>query len=336
MLSSSTTVGFGAANFPALGAAGATRALPVDTAKQSNLEARLGVGGEVRQPMFSPPSSSSVKFANATPRTSTSGGAHQTHAKKSITGKKYTPGGMAASPNKAPTASDVYEAASAYFPGAQQFFFRFIASMNNFRFNQSLLACIIAEITGLTASDSFASNLSMNFDSSSPSKRSPLPVFVPHDSPNTTSGVRSSGVEDAPDSYISPEAFALKVTKLKLLGRYLGVLHFCTLWIPAGSETGPLYRLAFDLGSKRDLLQVTLPLRKLLEDARRERRLSLCVPWVCEFLKMATWDPSCINLSAQLGSPARGIPYLDAFTYLRSLQYAQAMTSTAQPLTANR
>ena len=44
--------------------------------------------------------------------------------KKSFTGKKFTPGGMTTSPNKAPTASDVYEAASAYFPGAQQFFFQ--------------------------------------------------------------------------------------------------------------------------------------------------------------------------------------------------------------------
>jgi hypothetical protein len=306
----------------------------VDTTKQSNLEARLGVGGEVRQPMFSP-ASSGVKFAAATPRTSTSsGGASQ--GKKPSTGKKYTPSGVSASPSRNPCASDVYEAASAYFPGAQQFFFRFLASMNNFRFNQSLLSSIIAEISSLTASDSFASNLSMNFDSSSPSKRSALPVFVPHDSPGTNPGARLSAAEDSPDSYISPEAFALKVTKLKLLGRYLGVLHFCTLWIPAGSETGPLYRLAFDLVSKRDLLQFSLPLRKVLEDARREGRLSLCVPWVCEFLKMAIWDPSCISLSAQLGSPARGIPYLDAFTFLRSVQYAQALSSTTQALTANR
>ena len=56
--------------------------------------------------------------------------------------------GSGRSSNAPNTNTDLYEDPSLFFPGAQQFFFRFIVAMDNQRFAQSLETCLCAEIAG--------------------------------------------------------------------------------------------------------------------------------------------------------------------------------------------
>lgn len=315
-----------------------SRSLPLDSAKHNKLEARLGMGGEVKPSGFTP-SSSVIKFATPTTASTTAhnssggGGGGGVH-KRGGSGRRQSPflgSGLTAVPSVSRAALDIYEAPSSLFGGPLQFFFRFIVGMNNHRFNQSLCTCILAEITTLMKSNDFSSTgvaVGMSF----PVDSDPVNLF-------SSDTVLHRSLADR-DYLLSPETFALKVTKLKILGRFLGLLQFYHQWVAISTtliEHSPLQKLSADLASRRGMLQVLLPLRKALDEARMERRLSMCVPWVCEFLKMEMWDPACVEVVRNPASNRlQTIPYFDVFEYLRSLQYSSDFFPMSQNLSTNR
>lgn len=334
------------ANFPGLSA---VKNLPLDASKQRQLEERLGVGGDVKANLFAAPHpapSTAKKLltpntAQASSAGGASSGAYGTGGSGGYKGRNPAPRTNPSSVSSTPTANlnapDPYEAPALHFAGAEKFFFRFIVSMNNFRLNQCLVTCILAEIGDLVRNEEFEESFaSMNLDTGTPTKSTKLPIFLPSD-PNSTKRDGSG------DVFISPEEFALKVAKLKILGRFLGLLHFYPQWVPSGSgESGPLQKLATELSTKRGALQLSLPVLQAVQDACREGKLSLTLPWVVEFLKMITWDPACsspVRARGEVGVPAahrHRIPYFDVLERLRSIQHGEQLKTNGKVLSCNR
>lgn len=347
------------AHFPSLSSSSSVNTkslplpLPLDVSKQSKLEERLGAGGEVKQVFYSPPfatvRSSNPSTAAGTPATGSSAGSGGYKGKgaprrplpssQQQHSPMYHPHASATS-----SSSDAYEAPSAHFGGALQFFFRFIVTMNNHRFNHSLLECVLAEVSALLRNDNFAAASSVNFEITSPEKSKGLPISLPSDKTSSSSARRT---ESNWDFFISPEDFALKVTKLKLLGRFLGLLHFYHHWAEtaaAGKDIGPLQKLALRLAEKRSFLHETLPVLRLLQQSRRSRTLSLTVPWACEFLMMMSYDAACLayvlpsdkQTVAATDTHSDVIPYFDVLAFLHEVQYGPQLQPLGSKLTSNR
>jgi hypothetical protein len=319
-----------AAQFPAFGAAPPTppatataRGVPLDLAKQSKLEARLGFGGEVKAPVVRPASTPGpAGGAPRVPYNSSSGSGFQ---RRGTADRKSGPHSV--SPGHRNNASDAFEEPAKLFPGAQQFFFRFIVSMNNARFNQCLLSCVLAEIA-----------LLMRVDDDVARGRVPGGHFL-----SVLSGPSSVTASDGRDYILSPENFALKVTKLKILGRFLGTLLFCHRWANSSVVNGAQEVPASTVAPLRAGLQLSIPVRAYLEDAVRQKRLCLCVPWVVEFLKMLAWDPLVLasNVMKQpvdedATGTTRAIPYMDTMVFLRSVQFSAACFPIGSSMTSNR
>jgi hypothetical protein len=213
---------------------------------------------------------------------------------------------------------DDYEEAAIQFSGVQQFFFRFIVSMNNHRFNQHLINSISSEIH----------KLSEEYDSSPtsiPSSRGKKKQKEFRGDDLFAGDEIASREFFASDATIalSPETFTVKVMKLKVLGKFLGLLHFYHLW----SQLGPLE--SEDLGAQspsplslyakesaglqsRLLLKSVLPINSILITSSKQGRLCLTVSWVVEFLKMMNWSSLLRFTNFQ--------PYSDTFHLLHSLQ----------------
>jgi hypothetical protein len=130
----------------------------------------------------------------------------------------------------------------------------------------------------------------------------------------------------------SNDTYSLRIIKLKLLGKFLGLLHFYSQWvlsvplspkykggISAGEGTaepsGPISLLLEESVRSRALFRSILPIKHVLEVAYSGNRyLSLTVPWICEFLKMIVFD-SHYHLDN---------PYADILGLLKSLQRADS------------
>ena len=201
-------------------------------------------------------------------------------------------------------AKDYYEIPAANFPGNQQFFFRFIIYCDSHRLSSCLVAAFTAEIYELSALTNAASITSRPSSNSSSTSRSKM----------FTSGSKDRNN----DTYTS------RIVKLKLLGKFLGLLHFYSQWIlsvPANvpkysaddsaEPSGPISLLLEESVRNRALFRCTLPIKNVLELAyTNSRYLSLIVPWICEFLKMIIYD-NLYHIDN---------PYVDILGFLKSLQ----------------
>jgi hypothetical protein len=319
-----------AAQFPAFGAAPPTppttvaaRSVPLDLAKQSKLEARLGFGGEVKAPAVRPPPTTGP--AGAAPRATYNSANSSGFQRRGAADRKS--GLYSVSQGQRNNAADAHAEPAKLFPGAQQFFFRFIASMNNARFNQCLLSCMLAEIA-----------LLMRADEDAVRGRAPGGHFL-----SVRGGASSVTASDDREYILSPENFALKVTKLKILGRFLGTLLFCHRWANSSVANSAQEVPASTVEPLRAGLQLNIPVRAYLEEALRQRRLCLCVPWVVEFLKMLAWDPLVLapNIIKQpvdegATGPTRSIPYMDTMVFLRSIQFSAGCFPIGSSMTSNR
>lgn len=314
------------------------------------------MGGDVKSNLFAAPSAAKKLFASsaapesaATSSTSSTGGGRgggsggggpgsTSGGYKGRTPSSRVNPAAVSSPTANLSVPDPYEGPAQLFAGAETFFFRFIVSMNNFRFNQCLVTCILAEIDELQRNESFEASFStMNLDTGTPTKSAKLPIFLPSDH-NFTKQDGSGG-----EVFIAPEEFALKVARLKILGRFLGLLHFYSQWLPSsGGESGPLQKLATELSAKRGALQLSLPVLRVVQEAHREGKLSLTLPWVVEFLKMLSWDPFCSAPTRARGEAAASaadkgrIPYFDVLEKLRSIQHGDQFKANGRARSCNR
>lgn len=100
----------------------------------------------------------------------------------------------------------------------------------------------------------------------------------------------------------SIDNFTMSVIKLKLLGRFLGLLIYWPRWILSMSVdsliSGPLRTMVERMALNRNAANAFLtamPLVDVMKKALRERRFCLTLPWVAEFLKIMLWDYATIH-----------------------------------------
>eukprot|EP01036_Dinobryon_divergens_P029422 gene29422-38516_t len=324
------------------------RNLNINVKQFSKLEERLGSGGmEVPHSMtakksYSGPKPNQEKLSTATSAhaqkrfhnsnnsstsTSTSSTAFKSHGdNNSSSSRSYlqaaTPTSTASSGNKklSQEKKDDYEEAAIQFSGIQQFFFRFIVSMNNHRFNQHLINSISSEIHKLSEEyDSSPTSIPSSRGKKKQKEFRGDDLFAGAGDEIASREFFAGGATIA----LSPETFTVKVMKLKVLGKFLGLLHFYHLW----SQLGPLE--SEDLGAQspsplslyakesaglqsRLLLKSVLPINSILITSSKQGRLCLTVSWVVEFLKMMNWSSLLRFTNFQ--------PYSDTFHLLHSLQ----------------
>jgi hypothetical protein len=231
---------------------------------------------------------------------------------------------------------DKYQEPSSYFTRSQQFFFHFIMIMNNHRFNQLLITAILKEIKVLESN-----NIHNNYyPSNNTSSTLHYLPHNPHQHQSSYSSSSSSGLlhnhASRVDYFITAEDYALKVAKLKILGRFLGVLLFSHQWhldeslgtnssIVSSSSSNSGGISGNRDGSVHSLLSLSIPLQPIIEDAYHRGVLSLSIGWICDLLKMMRWTIS------------GNYQYMDALMYLKRLQRSQLFhLSPSSKLSTNR
>ena len=258
-------------------------------------------------------------------------------------------------PHLTPATADPYEDPALHFSGHQQFFFRFIVHTDNYRFLRCLEESIAAEIKDLTHEQSTQrrsggatfsdTSIASNGAASSPTGRGRSGSQLTDEEEMFCSGSSSSysksslrdGAVDSFESFDTPQyssstqSFALRTVKLRILGKFLGLLTFWPQWslLVSTGDRGPLSLLARDAARIRGALRpaTSYPLRSILEKAWVACRLSYTVPWVVEFLKMMVWD--CTYTLMQN-------PYRDVFGCLRSIQRSDLLHPIRGRPTSNR
>ena len=127
------------------------------------------------------------------------------------------------------------------------------------------------------------------------------------------------------------QSFAFRIVKLRILGRFLGLLTFWPTWSLQVSpkDRGPLILLATNAARIRGSLRssAAYPLRNILEQAWINNRLAFTVPWVTEFLKLIVWD--CTYVQAHN-------PYRDVFGLLRGMQRSKLLHPVDGKPSSNR
>lgn len=177
------------------------------------------------------------------------------------------------------------------FNGVLIFFSHFVLHFNNYLFNQCLTSVAIQELNHIGTQQS--SNRILSNDSINAS--------------NTGTANLSSGSNESLDV----NSFTLSTLMAKNLGKLLGLIHFhhyalcMQLWEKAASSffsnPGPL------------------PLNEIIISGVQKGRLSQIIPWVTEFLKMAT---PVVEQMVQLNianSSNVGLGYLSTFKLLSIL-----------------
>jgi len=164
----------------------------------------------------------------------------------------------------------------------------------------------------------------------------------PHQHQSSYSSSSSSGLlhnhASRVDYFITAEDYALKVAKLKILGRFLGVLLFSHQWhldeslgtnssiVSSSSSSSNSGGISGNRdGSVHSLLSLSIPLQPIIQDAYHRGVLSLSIGWICDLLKMMRWTIS------------DNYQYMDALMYLKRLQRSQLFhLSPSSKLSTNR
>ena len=128
----------------------------------------------------------------------------------------------------------------------------------------------------------------------------------------------------------SAQSFALRTVKMRILGKFLGLLTFWPHWSLSVSrqEIGPLTILAGETARLKGSLRpaTSYPLRDILEKAWVSNQLAYTVPWIVEFLKMIVWDCTYAQ---------KFNPYRNVFRLLRSIQKSDALHPLGGKCTSN-
>lgn len=192
------------------------------------------------------------------------------------------------------------------FPGNQQFFFRFIVLLDNYRFCQCLESCLTSEIILISdAINDKNDSKTSTYSSFAGYAQSGGGVIISKRSENDDNITNSSSnrsnnspiIDSTSQSGITnSDSFSLKVLKLKLLGKFLGLIHFWPNWnLTIGlnsKDNSPITLLSNEIARNRSLMRSTLPIKKIIEKSWTSGRLYLTVPWIVEFMKMIIYDPS--------------------------------------------
>lgn len=146
---------------------------------------------------------------------------------------------------------------------------------------------------------------------------------------------RLVGLIDGMDASADARGFEDRVLKLQMLSKFLGMLVFSPSWdlstnAHAGVASSAKGSSAIDSDAKESLayLNCTSPIidvRKYVQEGWRNCRLIVTIPWVVEYLRMATWD----SISLQ------GSYYQKLFALLRSVHRVLGQIVVAEGLALN-
>ena len=203
---------------------------------------------------------------------------------------------------------------SSCFPGYQQFFFRYLLVMDSARLNNHLSDTLLQEIFILTSdADANGPYSELVSDISRQGWSACVrPGGVRADSPPELKRQSSPIAQGGARSPASPTSgryvtFISRILKLKVLGRFLGLLHFYPSWNisvgAAASLESPLMTLLITAASLRSKINpsMCLPLSQIVSAAWKEGSLMLTVPWVIGYLRMLAWDrTSMLNASTAM------------------------------------
>lgn len=200
---------------------------------------------------------------------------------------------------------------STCFPGYQQFFFRYLLVMDSARLNAHLCDAILKEIFSLSdvnAEGPFHDYVLLILKEgwmTSTEATAPIGSHSAPQSPFSPLNAASPMSPRAPGPTMSRfMSFTNRLLKLKVLGKFLGLLHFYHSWnlsvgttVPAES---PLMTLVFDSAVLRSKINPStcIALSKLIAESWREGVLLLTSSWVLSYLRMLAWDrTSLLNIS---------------------------------------
>ena len=82
------------------------------------------------------------------------------------------------------------------------------------------------------------------------------------------------------------------IEKLQLLAKFLGLISFSQIKSIQGSSAEMSKELNLQESNYDNVIAVLplFPLKRYLEEAWKDRRLVLVIPWIVEYLRMSTWD----------------------------------------------
>jgi hypothetical protein len=217
---------------------------------------------------------------------------------------------------------------SALFPGYQQFFFKFILIMDSAKLNHYLSDILIEEILTLTdvlslgeyrqfvqelksgdwATDSLSQQMfnlteiqKIGISTSSQRRFTSLKSALLS---QCDGEARGDGVE-IPKKHLS---FNIRILQLRILGKFLGLLHsypYWTLSLCGGSNLtnsapldSPLVEMINRSATLRSNMSFesisTLPISRLLYLSWQDSTLTLAVSWIVNYFRMMAWDNSSI------------------------------------------
>ena len=197
---------------------------------------------------------------------------------------------------------------SGSFPGYQQFFFRYLLVMDSARLNSHLCDVVMKEIFAL-------SDVCLDGPYHEFVARVLREGWTGEDSPaprHTATHISPGGVSSSPSSPASSAqalsrqmSFISRILKLKLLGKFLGLLHFYHSWnLSVGATVppeSPLITLIVKSAALRSRVSPStcIPFSQVILEAWRSRTLILASPWVISYMRMLAWDRSSIlNVSS--------------------------------------
>ena len=184
-----------------------------------------------------------------------------------------------------------------FFPDHQQFFYRFIVYLDSHRLCEHLVTSIFAEIhrlsppslvaNGDNGSGNTSSSSILNSNESRINSKAGSNALHFKSSMMNKNGI-TGGSKGPKESYLHT------IVKLKILGKFLGLLHFWPHWtsLTDRSKMGPLLILIDEGARKRSQSRAPLDLYAIIEKSFKLSCLSLTVPWILEYLRMMTWDSS--------------------------------------------
>jgi hypothetical protein len=216
---------------------------------------------------------------------------------------------------------------SALFPGYQQFFFKFLLIMDSAKLNHYLSDIFLEEILSLT--DVLSKGDYRDFVALLRSGEW-IPDSLPQESLRLGKDCQSLKAtllhptnqqsRDRTET-LSPTrrhiSFNIRIFQLRILGKFLGLLHSYPSWTlslngsgagagganvsnSSGSSTStshpesPLIEMITRAASLRNNLNSTLPISRLLYLSWKDSTLTLAVSWIVSYLRMMAWDKTSI------------------------------------------
>ena len=177
---------------------------------------------------------------------------------------------------------------STLFPGNQLFFFKFLMVMDSHRFNTILEELLIIDainMLDISLEDFRSFLLPMRFQTDNKSNDAYEMHLVNEESESSPQNHNKSSM-----------SFTLRVLKLRVLGKFLGLLHFTPRWNSsvASLSDSPLLASIQAYSTERQCVSNSLPLSEILRYSWARSSLCLAIPWVVNYLRLQAWDGTSI------------------------------------------